>query len=409
MTNSDLAEAEFRLIDVLPNRLALVHEWLEFAKLRKGWKHTISTYTDLREGLRGATACLTAIAVGGDRLWRYDAMHPQVDGIFQPVGDTVGPGGAVRALRHAPALRHVAITLAEVGSPNPVLLQLTNPLNALTSSLDTIPGLRVLGFCHGYDDTEKMITSTLGSPVKVQVAGNNHFMFVDKLAVGDRTYNQQTLAELTPAIFDGPFREAIWSRYGVLVGNHPRHPIEFLPGFVTQKTRFGRDWGVSPLAGEIDPENGERHNISRQEIETDLAAARAGRPAASLQQITHSREPVAEIIAAFHTGKRFDTHLNVRNRNAIAGISPEHHVELFCRVENGEVHRPSVKFPDRITAEIERIGASQQLLARCCERYDEDLLVEALLLDALMPKNSDAIRRLIREMVEFQKHLIFPS
>lgn len=414
MANQDLADAEFRLIDILPDRLAMVQEWLEFAKLAKGWTHPISVHTDLREGLRGATACLTAIAVGGDRLWRYDSTHPQLDGIFQPVGDSTGPGGAVRALRHAPALQAIAGTLAEVGSPTPVLIQLTNPLNALTSVLDTIPGLRVFGFCHGYDDTEAIISRTLGSfrngggDCKVELAGNNHFVFVDKLTVGHETYDQQSLARLTPEIFDCPFREAVWSRYGVFVGNYARHPIEFLPDFVTQKWHFGRDWGVLPVAEQIDPERGERHDKTRQTLETDLAAARVSLAATATWPLTHSREPIAEILAAFHTGKRFDTHLNLRNRGAIAGISPDHHVEMFCRIEGGEVHRPSVHFPERITMEIERIGASQQLLASCCRDYDEELLVEAMMLDALMPKNKDSIRRLMREMIHFQKDFIFP-
>ena len=205
-----------------------------------------------------STLCTTAISVGGDRMWRYDATHPQLDGIFQPVGDSTGPGGAVRALRHAPALRKIARTLAEVGAPNAVLIQLTNPLNALTASLDKIPGLRVFGFCHGYYDTECILAYTLGlspvdgetamgigapTPLKVEVAGNNHFMFVDKLRIDDKTWDQSTLGELTPRIFDNPFREAIWSRYGVFVGNGARHPIEFLPDFVTRK------WSLRPRLG----------------------------------------------------------------------------------------------------------------------------------------------------------------
>jgi len=116
MSNPDLATAEIRLIDVLPDRLALVHEWLEFAKRAKGWTHRITAHTDLREGLRGFSGCLTAISIRGDRLWRYNATHPQLDGVFQPVGGIKGPGGAVRAPRHAPALKLIATTLAEVGA-----------------------------------------------------------------------------------------------------------------------------------------------------------------------------------------------------------------------------------------------------------------------------------------------------
>jgi alpha-galactosidase len=425
MCNPDLADAEIRLIDIMPDRLALVQEWLEFAKQVKGWGHSISAHTDLREGLRGVTACLTAISVGGDRQWRYDSMHPQLDGIFQTVGDTTGPGGAVRALRHAPALKKIAQTLVEVGAPSPILIQTTNPLNPLTSLLDEIPGLRVFGFCHGYEDTEHRIAKSLGiAPpdsdwgsnwregcprVNVELAGNNHFVFLDRLMIGDRTYDQKSIAELIPALFDGPFREEVWSRYGVFVGNDARHPIEFLPDFLTRDSQFGRAWGVSPIASEINPEHGDRHDDRQPQLEADLKAARADLSTCRNWQLDHSREPIAEIIAAFHTGNRFDVHLNLRNDGALRGVFTEAHLEMFCRIEDGQVHRPQVEFPESVTVEIERVARSQQLLTRCCAHYDEDLLVESLRLDALMPKDEGKIRRLIREMVDFQKHFIDQS
>ena len=419
--NEDLRDAEIRLIDVSEERLALILEWIEFARRHMGLNHRVSAHVDLTEGLRGVTGCLTAISVGGDRLWRYDAMHPQLDGIFQSVGDTTGPGGAVRALRHAPALRRIATELARVGQPGAVLIQLTNPLNALTASLGDIPGIRVFGFCHGYHDTQQVIGKTLGlvradapvddktNPVRVELAGNNHFVFVDKMSIGERFYSQAEIGTLVPQIFDTTFREAIWHRYGVLVGNDSRHPIEFLPGFLTRRWDWGKAWGVEPIAGEIDPLRGERHSVRAESLKRDLEAARADATAAASWPLSHSREPVAEILAAFHTGARLDVHLNLPNEDSIKGISPGHHVELFCRIENGEVFRPKVAFPEGITGEIERIGRCQSMLAACCRKFDEDLLVEALLLDALMPKDAGQIRSLMREMIEFQRGYIFPD
>ena len=425
MLNPDLAGAEIRLVDLNEQRLAMVLEWCEFARRRLGYDHKISAHTDLKEGLRGATACLTAISVGGDRLWRYDSTHPQLDGIFQAVGDTTGPGGAVRALRHAPVMRGIAQTLAEVGAPNALLLQLTNPLNALTACIDHIPGIRVYGFCHGYHDTEHNVARALGliplhasyasewrkniPVIRVELAGNNHFVFADKLQIGDRTYTQNEIHELTPRIFDGPFREAVWSRYGVYVGNNARHPIEFLPGFNDRMNDFGRRWGVSPVAGEIDPLHGERHDDSEELLRASLDEARRDFKSTESWNLRHSHEPVAEILGAFHTGKRFDVHLNLRNEGAIQGVADDQHLEMYCRIENGEVLRPSVRFPDAITGEIGRVGQSQLLLARCCDQFDEDVLIESMKLDALMPKDEAVIRRLMREMVDFQRDLIFPN
>jgi len=424
MSHPDLANAEIRLIDVLEDRLALVCAWCEFARRRMGTSQKITAHTDLREGLMGATACLSAISVGGDRLWRYDATHPQLDGIFQPVGDSTGPGGAIRALRHAPAIRRIGLTLAEVGHPGALLLQLTNPLNALTACLDSIPGIRVVGFCHGYEDTERIIAHALHSgtcrpelfqgqawrkelpAVRVELAGNNHFVFADKIQIGELVYTQPEIHELTPRIFDGPFREAVWSRFGAYVGNYPRHPIEFLPGFITPRSRYGMDWGVEPVAGEINPLNGERHDNSRAWLEASLAAARKDFGHTADWPLAHSREPLDDIVAAFHTGKRMDVHLNLRNCGALQGLSDNLHLEMFCRIEHGDVIRPRVQLPEAVLREVERVGQCQLHLAACCEAYNEERLTEALRHDALMPDNETVRRRLIREMVDFQREWI---
>ena len=70
---------------------------------------------------------------------------------------------------------------------------------------------------------------------------------------------------------------------------------------------------------------------------------------------------------------------------------------------------PQVLFPEGITAEIARVDQCQLLLAQCCEHFDEELLIEAMLLDALMSKDEPIVRRFMREMVAFQKELISPE
>ena len=429
MLHPDFSEAEIRLVDIARERLDVVHEWVEFARRRSGSTCRVSSHADLAEGLKDATACVTAISVGGDRLWMYDAMHPQLDGIFQPVGDTTGPGGAMRALRHAPAMRNIAETLARVGAPDALLLQVTNPLNPLTASIDDIPGIRVFGFCHGYFDTELSFAVMLGlipdrphtpawfidwreecPEVRVELAGNNHFAFVDKLQIGDRIYGQSELSELTPQIFDGPFREAVWSRYGGLVGNNQRHPVEFLPDFLTERWDWGRKWGMNTIAGEIHPERKTtRENQMLPALRSQLKQAQENFESTASWHIAASHEPVADILAAFHTGNKLDVHLNLRNRGAIEGVPDSAHVELYCRIDQGNVTRPEVRFPEKITSEICRVAQSQTLLAQCCRKFDEDTLVEAMLLDALMPKDPAVIRRLLREMISFQRAWIFPA
>jgi alpha-galactosidase len=423
LLNPALDGAELMLMDVDAEKVELVRRLLERLVDEQGFAKRVRATTDLREALTDADYVLTAISVGGDRLWRYDAMFPQIYGIFQPVGDTIGPGGLVRALRHAPALLKIGRTMLEVSKPNAPLIQLTNPMNPLCAALERLDGLTVYGICHGIDDTAAIVTEMHGVPkaeVEVVAAGNNHHIYCTEIRVGDEVYDQARIDELAPSLFDTPFRAEVYRRYGGFVGNHSRHPIEFLPGFLTQEHGFGRAWGVPPLAVQIDPMLGERQDGARdlllralaqlEPISFDSPHVHGG---LSLDdegrvQTRHSHERIDEFIVALDRGLPYSIHLNVPNDGAIAGVPPDHHVEVPVDFVDGELRRRSLQFNEKITAEIARVGEEQKLIADACVAFDRDTLVEALSLDALVP-NREIATRLVDEMVAFQREYVFPE
>jgi alpha-galactosidase len=421
LLNPDLDGAELVLMDINPESLTRVSRLLERLVSERGFNKAVRATTDLRDALRDADYVVTAISVGGDRLWRYDAMFPQIYGIYQPVGDTIGPGGLVRALRHAPALLEIGRAMVEVSKPGAPMLQLTNPMNPLCAALEQIDGLTVYGICHGIEGTERIFARQLGVPreqVRVEAAGNNHNDFCTEIRVGDETYRQERFDELAPRLFDTPFREEIYRRYGAIVGNDSRHPIEFFSGFLTPDHEYGRKWGVPPLAVQIDPLLGSRHDesfdlLDRALTQPEPIAWRSDRRASGLAvnaegaiEAGHSREGIDDFIAALEDRRDFFIHLNVANDGAIAGVGPEYNVELPVVFENGVMTRKPVRFQNgALVAEIERVAREQHLIARACLEYDEDLLIEALSMDALVPSR-DLAARLVREMVAFQREYL---
>src|SRR5207245_2477142 len=101
-------DTELALVDTDADALS-VAEGLTRKMLDAG-KSTIrlSASTDRRDVLRGATAVICTVGVGGRRAWEQDVFIPRKYGIFQPVGDSVMPGGTSRALRMIPAMIGVA-------------------------------------------------------------------------------------------------------------------------------------------------------------------------------------------------------------------------------------------------------------------------------------------------------------
>ena len=132
--------------------------------------------TDRREVLAGADFVTVTIAVGGVRAWERDVRIPEAHGVWQTVGDSVGPGGVFRALRHVPELVAIARDMEEL-CPDAWLFNYTNPLTALVRAVQKTSPIKALGLCHGVLHTREAIAHDLGlrpAELSLTAAGLNH-------------------------------------------------------------------------------------------------------------------------------------------------------------------------------------------------------------------------------------------
>src|SRR5438477_12526092 len=104
---SDL-EGTIVLQDINPSALEDIERYGRAALASTGAKFDIETTTDLDRGLDGAEFVVVTITTGGLDAMGLDLAIPEQYGIYQSVGDTVGPGGLSRALRNAPVMAGIA-------------------------------------------------------------------------------------------------------------------------------------------------------------------------------------------------------------------------------------------------------------------------------------------------------------
>ena len=90
------------LVDIDPSALETAEGLSRRMVEAKDAEIAIQASTDRREVLPGADVVVTTIGVGGRRAWEADVFIPRKYGIFQPVGDSVMPGGISRAMRMIP-------------------------------------------------------------------------------------------------------------------------------------------------------------------------------------------------------------------------------------------------------------------------------------------------------------------
>lgn len=221
------------------------------------WNYTVCP--ELGQALDGADFVICSILPGTFDEMESDVHLPEECGIFQPVGDTVGPGGVLRAMRTVPIYEGFARAV-RAHCPDAWVINLTNPMTACTRTLcGVFPEIKAFGCCHEVFHAQDFLCCAakemLGIPrpnrqeITTDVCGINHFTWiteayyqgVDLLKLlpdfisryYDSGYCSQKGA--SPDDFRGdPFRCGnkvkmdLFRRFGVLAAAGDRHLSEFM-------------------------------------------------------------------------------------------------------------------------------------------------------------------------------------
>jgi hypothetical protein len=105
---------------------------------------------------------------------------PFKHGIIQPVGDTTGPGGLARELRHIPVHVQIARDMEDL-CPRATLYNFTNPLTVMTQAITRFSNIRCMGLCIGPDITWNHLCRVCGvekDQTSAIIAGINHCHWV---------------------------------------------------------------------------------------------------------------------------------------------------------------------------------------------------------------------------------------
>ncbi len=221
------------------------------------WRYTVCD--SLEEALRGADFVVCSILPATLDEMEADVHLPEKYGIYQSVGDTVGPGGVLRAMRTVPLYEGFARSIAEI-CPKAWVINFTNPMTICTKALyDVFPGIKAFGCCHEVFHAQELLACVakemLGVPrpdrheIKIDASGINHFTWiteanykgVDLMALLPEFINKyydcgygEQLGYAHDDFMNDPFRYGnkvkmdLFRRYGVLAAAGDRHLVEFL-------------------------------------------------------------------------------------------------------------------------------------------------------------------------------------
>lgn len=253
------------------------------------WKY--EAVPSLEAALTGADFVVISILPGTFQEMYSDVHTPEKYDIYQPVGDTTGPGGIVRALRTIPMYVEIAEHIKEF-APEAWVINYTNPMTLCVRTLyEVFPEIKAFGCCHEVFGTQRLLGHTLEEylgvtdpqrdDIKVNVLGINHFTWLDKA-----TYKGQDIFPLYEQFVEKyrieGFRKHqqvkfdLFKRYGLIAAAGDRHLVEFVPGkwyLKDKETIASYGFSLTTVQSRMDQEkerNARAKRLVNQEEEFEL-------------------------------------------------------------------------------------------------------------------------------------------
>lgn len=407
LTSTVLRGSTITLMDIDARRLEVMDRLCRILVEREDAELTIESTTNQRESLTDADFVITAISVGGMDAWEKDIEIPAQYGVYMAIGDSIGPGGIMRALRHIPVLASVADDLAEV-APKAWLFNYSNPVSSITTALKMHrPEIRSVGLCScpsitrnprylaewaGVDPQELILPAP--------AAGINHCAFMLDVRLTDGSSAFGRIAEQT----DSALQRWMLKTYGILPYCWS-HVTEFFPMFSHLKEPYrGKLQGLEMSYGlHVHDMAHERERIQHW---ADLAESWSSGQAkeVSLNVLPDAEAiEVVEIIEALLTNQKTLFGLNVLNQGAIPNLPDRAVVEVTTLVDGYGTRPVHVgPLPEPIAATLRNHIATQQLTAQAALSGDRKTALQAFMQDPQTQARLelDQIERLMNALFE---------
>lgn len=404
-----LRQSEFALYDIDAKRLDESYQILTQMNKTMGGYARISKHLgeeNRKSALKGADFVVNAIQVGGyEPCTVIDFEVPKKYGLRQTIGDTLGIGGIMRALRTIPVMEDFARDMQEV-CPNALFLNYTNPMAMLTGYIQRYAFQNTVGLCHSVQVCAETILNSLDMSEYVEghkelIAGINHMAWL--LEIKDKNGN-----DLYPEIrkrahsklindkdFDDQVRFTYIERLGYYCTESSEHNAEYNPWFIKKNY----------------PQLIDRHNIPLDEYPR-RCVNQIEKWAKELEEIkngaakehTRSKEYGSRIMEAVVTGNPYKIGGNVLNTNHLISNFPEEAcVEVPCLVDGLGIHPTRVGQLPTACAALNMTNINTQLMTveAARSRKRDDVYLAAMLDPHTAGElDIDTIVKMVDELIE---------
>ena len=343
MCSEALRDSVFALYDIDGERLKESQTILEAMRKAKGGYGKIECYLGVeqrKDALRGASFVINAIQVGlYDPCTITDFEIPKKYGLRQTIGDTLGIGGIMRALRTIPVMEDFAHDMEEV-CPDALFLNYTNPMAMLSGYMQRYTSVNTIGLCHSVQVCSDRLLKELDMEDKLEgrkelIAGINHMAWL--LELKDKNgidLYPEIKSRIAGKMADPEFKDKVRLDY-----------INHFGYYCTESSEHNAEYNMFYIKSKY-PELIEKYNIPLDEYPrrcvNQIAAWKkeyAELLENGVKEHERSREYASRFMESIVTDTPYQIGGNVLNSNhLITNLPAEACVEVPCLVNGHGIH-----------------------------------------------------------------------
>ncbi len=424
--SSHLREGCLALVDSDPQRLDKMGRLAEMVAARTGAPLSIQVAADWKDVLPGADFVVLSFARDTVRYRDLDCQISAKYGLRMCSGDTIGPGGIMRALRDLPAVLDCADDVARL-CPDAWLINYINPSAVNGIALARFkPAVKSFALCDslhmphvkiryallaGLLDEPSQWNEALDADFDLRIAGVNHFTWMLRAEMRECDVRPQIVAALRQRAATADtagqgakalHNDAIACQLYDIFGSLPvcvAHTKEYL--------RFYQGHGLLP--GDIPPlsiwesePRYARHADMWHEVDEVLNGAL---PVSDFLR-RHGPDHATDIIETMAGGLERPYYINTANRGAVSNLPEDAFLELLCDVDKDGPRPQEVgEMPRGLRGMTQLVLDTHELTAEAVARGNFALLRRALMTDPLTNSIADA-DAMLRELLDAQREAL---
>lgn len=393
------------LVDTDPVALDVIDRLSRKMVNQSGADIRLNASVDRREILPGADYVVSTIGVGSRRAWEQDVFIPRKYGIYQPVGDTVGPGGLSRAMRMIPQLCDIANDVKAI-CPKAMFLNYANPMTMNCMAIRRQTGVPVVGLCHGVNNGLRRISRFLGIPkeeISFTACGLNHMVFLYQMRREAKDLFPYFVEKLDQVPVEkreiGSLTERFVRENHSYVVSDDRHFSEFVPeSTLSGAYRNGR-LGIEYFSFEGTIQEGD----DEFEEHRRYAYSSEPLPESFFQREPGEHEQLMDIIGAMIYDRPGVFYVNLPNNGAVSGLPDETVVERPALISGSGIQPLQLPdFPVTLLPRLVKFATIYEMAVRAALTGERELLLRAMD-EACALDDRDKVRSMMEELLAAQK------